>query len=169
MNSELRKEPMETEKQTPLASWYARLREWLKEPIQRGTSIPPYILIAVLWVLSGRSDDRARERDAFESDVRAALIQYQVADDSYDNAWALRNNCITRVDNRNNNITNWHDLYDFIRTQPNGEVLAGKLQEDFDNKPSNQELSIEKDCAQFPEPNPVVIPPILIEQGLIRP
>lgn len=151
-----------------LVSLYERARKWMGEPIKRGQSLPPYILIALLWWLSGQSDDFARREDAKNDAINAALIQYQSDRDEFQNQKEARNTCISAVEGRNNQITNWKDLFAFLSLQsPEAAEFSKELEQDFDSKPRNQPTTVEIACADIAEPEPVVIPPILVEEGII--
>lgn len=131
--------------------------------------MPPYLLIIFVWWLSAEAEDRARLEDSRSAEVLTAVNEYNIDQNHYEAELDLRRNCIREVHARNNNIQNWHDLYDFLSLQgPEEAEFAAKLQADFDAKPNNKPLSIEGHCAEFPEPTPVEIPPILIEEGLVN-
>lgn len=151
-----------------LVSALEKINELQARTITVGQSLPPYLLIGLLWWLSAEADDRARENDLRASMVITSLNQYNTKLDQFDTAMNVRQNCINAVNGRNNNIQNWHDLYEFIRIQsPNATEFADKAQADFDAKPNNQPQTVEANCADFPEPDPVQIPRILIEEGII--
>lgn len=152
-----------------LASLYGRTRNWLKEPTPRGQTLPPYLLIAVLWVLNGRSDDIARERDAQATAIFSASENYGRELKIFENANNIRLDCIDGVEDHNRYIRDFHAIFEFIRVQPSpsAATFADSLQQDFDQRNPIQE--IETECAPFPPPVPPEVPQILIDEGLVIP
>lgn len=130
--------------------------------------MPPYILIAVLWWLSGVSSDRARAEEAHDNTVQIAVFKYNQDVNNYERALLDRKRCIDTVEIRNNAITNWLELFAFLRSQgPEAAEFAQELENDFNSKESNRIREVEIDCVDFPEPTPPVVPRILIEEGLV--
>lgn len=152
-------------------------RAWLKikeialRDIKVYQSAPPYILIGLLWWLSGVSDDRAREEQRIRDATQLALVEYETRQDAYTQALEEREECETQVTARQNNIDNWHGLYNSLRIAFPGEEsqeLIDQLQLDFDSRPNNQPLDVDTHCAAYPIPSPPIVPQILIERGLVN-
>lgn len=131
------------------------------------------MLIAILFLLNNAASDRARAAEEKDTAIRLAQQQYESDIKVYDNAVADREACIGRVDARQNNIDNWHSQFDSFRAFADylgSDALrqyADAAQLEFDSKPNNQPLTVELDCASYPIPNPVEIPPVLVEEGIV--
>lgn len=150
-----------------IRSFYEKVKKFLNGQISRKAAIVPYLLMGVLFYLLGLSNEQAREQDLKTAEILAAQVEYQNTVDTYYGKLAIRKDCIEDVNGRNNNIMNWHKLYDFISSlSEKGAMYAASLKADFDAR--NPAKSIEEDCKRYPEPEFPVIPPILIEEGIIH-
>lgn len=154
----------------PFKSAFNILRDLLNREIKVKESLPPYLLIAALWWLSGQSDSRAREADVRQQEIQIAVAAYN-SDQNNANAMKRdRSACIARVEAREVNLINWHEYFDSLKIlSPRLTDYADQARAAFDSREQNKPLTVSKDCREFPEPDPVVIPPILIEEGIVDP
>lgn len=131
------------------------------------------MLIGLLWWISTESDANARAADRRTADIQIATTQYQSDVDFYNNAKADRDDCIRGVEVRQNAIDNWRAYFDSLRAFAvalNAPLLveyATAQQKEFDSREHNQPLTVEKDCKDFPPPEVVPVPLILIEEGIL--
>lgn len=153
----------------PVKAAWRKVNEVLDRKVSVKQTLPPYLLIGLLWWISTEADANARESIERQNDIAVAQAQYSNNLDVANLQQQQRAACIGRVESRANNIGNWHTLYDYLRVDLGAVEEADELQAEFDAKPENQPLSIEKDCAEFPMPAEVEIPQILIDEGIVIP
>lgn len=139
---------------------WEKLNEFRKQRITVGQSLPPYILIGLLWWLSVQSDRIDREEEVRENAIQLAILEYDQARDDFIIKTRVREACEDRVELKNNNIQNWHDLFIFLSLQPGAEEFTQRLRADFDSKPGNQPLDVETECAKYPIPTSATITPL---------
>lgn len=150
---------------TPLKQTYQKLKEFLNREIKVRESLPPYLLIGILWWATSNADDQSRARDLRRGEIELAIQQYENATEQYEDQVALRKDCIDDVNGRNNTINNLAFIESFIRTID--EAAADEFRRQYQAQPNNQPKSIELDCIAFPVPQRPTIPFILIEEGII--
>lgn len=152
-----------------IRSVYGKIRNFLNGQTTRGQVIPPYLLIGLLWWISIESDARERAEERVESEINIAEVQYIKDLQLRDTQMDLRKDCLDDANGRNNNITNWQNLFDFLRSEqsPGLDEFAARLEFDFNNRPRNRILDPVEYCRDFPEPGPVEIPKVLIEHGIV--
>lgn len=150
-----------------------RFRSFLDRDIKVKESLPPYLLIGVLWWLNGISDDNARATDARINQIQVAITTYDTQRDLREKAITDREACIGRVESRQNMIDNWHANFEAMRVFAdtfNSQSLrdfAINSKTEFDSKENNQPLSVEEYCKDYQIPPVVEVPPILIEEGIV--
>ena len=150
-------------------SAYDRTKNFMNRTTTMSQVLPPYLLIGLLWWIGVESDARERSEERVEAAINIAEIRYitdlQLAAQKAD----LRQDCIDDVSGRNNNIENWLNLFEFLRNEPGAQEFAARLEFDFSNRSRNRKLDIESYCIDFPEPEPVEVPGILVQEGIVPP
>lgn len=116
------------------------------------------------------SDARERDEERVEAAINIAEVQYIKDLQLRDTEMDLRKDCFDDANGRNNMITNWQNLFDFLRSEesPGLDEFAARLEFDFNNRPRNKILDPIEYCRDFPEPPPVKAPRILIEHGIVE-
>jgi hypothetical protein len=151
----------------PVRPIWTRLKEFLNRDIKVRESLPPYLLIGVLWLLSVQAAEESRNRDERRGDIELAIQTYENATEQYEDQVALRKDCIDDVNTRNNTVSNLAFIETYIRSL--SPTAADKFAAAVKAQPNNQPKSIEIDCVGFPVPKHPIIPQILIDEGIIEP
>lgn len=115
------------------------------------------------------SDARERDEERVEAAINIAEVQYIKDLQLRDTEMDLRKDCLDDANGRNNQINNWQNLFDFLRSEesPGLDEFAARLEFDFNNRPRNKILDPIEYCKDFPEPPPVEVPRVLIEHGIV--
>ena len=110
------------------------IRGFLTRTTTIGQSLPPYILIAVLFLIQ-RGTESANEK---EEAKQAAVVNF--------------NDCVQTTRSRISNQENWYDLFEVIRTLgPDAVGLADRLQEGFDGRFDKNIVRSPSGCLELPE------------------
>lgn len=117
------------------------LRRFLQRTTTIGATLPPYLLIGILFLVQHQAE-KANDRDTAKAAV-IALHQASVGN---------FNDCVFTARGRQANKINFYGLYDVLRVQaPQAAPFADKLQAVFDENFNKNRVKVPEDCLTLPE------------------